>query len=199
MKQNRNTRVLVVGWIKISFKSFVIVFFILYLSSKIFRHKTVSLRYLRSSRTDIIRHCQQRYTVRHNSSGYVRSTNTRRVYTRRSVSCRRATEGNALHARFRGSFHVPFECPQLSRKSRLRRQTFLFSGGSFHCSWQWIASRQKKRFHSGPRTIIPITGKQTESERKKAGKKKRNKNQSSLSTVPDVVFDEVTPSMYIRT
>lgn len=39
---------------------------------------------------------------------------------------------NTLHARFRGSFHghfrVPFECPQLSRKSRLRRQTFLFSG-----------------------------------------------------------------------
>ena len=77
-------------------------------------------------------------------------------------------------------FHVPFECPQLSRKSRLRRQTFLFSGGSFHCSLDRA---------SPPEETIPFWStvydhprhptKQTENEIKKEGRKKKEKEKEN--------------------
>lgn len=43
-----------------------------------------------------------------------------------STTMRGPRRRRVTHARFRASFHGPFECPQLSRKSRLRLQTFLF-------------------------------------------------------------------------
>lgn len=51
-----------------------------------------------------------------------------------STTMRGPRRRRVTHARFRASFHGPFECPQLSRKSRLRLQTFLFFPSFFFFS-----------------------------------------------------------------
>lgn len=116
-------------------------------------------------------------------------------------------EGDALHARFRASFHGPFECPQLSRKSRLRLQTFLFffffflSKGAFpFLSYCYVTVDREP-----PQETIPFSSTRMRSSpstdylngrRKATERKGKNKNQSSPSTSGSTTlpFDEVTPS-----
>lgn len=125
-----------------------------------------------------------------------------------STTMRGPRRRRVTHARFRASFHGPFECPQLSRKSRLRLQTFLFfpsfffffqGGLSFPLlllrdGGSRAATRRNDPILVHENAIIPVNrlSKRTEKGDGEKREREKNKNQSSPSTGSTTLpFDEV--------
>ena len=124
-----------------------------------------------------------------------------------STTMRGPRRRRVTHARFRASFHGPFECPQLSRKSRLRLQTFLFFPSFFFffqggLSFPLLLLRDggsRAATRNDPilvheNAIIPVNrlSKRTEKGDGEKREREKNKNQSSPSTGSTTLpFDEV--------